>query len=80
MLVVGNLDNIYRLVAHLEAGGAQQRGVLVKIEPQGLDVVLFLGREFDDLGFGGFCLGLFHVEGLLEVFDCRNRVGQLQVI
>ena len=80
MLVVGYLDDIDRLVAHLEASRAQQRRVLVEVEPQRFDVVLLFGGELDDVGLGGLGLGALHVEVGLEVLHGCDGVGHLQFV
>ena len=60
VLVVGDADNVHRLVAHFKSCCPQQRGCFIKVEPQGLDGIFFgLGSEFDGVGLGGFGLGLF---------------------
>ena len=46
VFVAGDFDDVDRFVAHLKACRAQQRGRLVKVEPQCLDAVFLLGSEF----------------------------------
>ena len=80
MLVIGDFDGINRFIIHLKAGCPQQRGIFVKVEPQRLDVVFFLGCELDDLSLRRLCLGLLHVEVRLEVTGGGQGVGHLQLV